>query len=221
MSLFATLLERFSIARGAATIPGRTALDEVRWVVVDCESSGLDPRADRLLSIGAVRVGAGRIALDEAFSMVLRQSQASAHDNILVHGIDGTTQLSGSAPAAVLREFDAFTATDPLAGFHTPFDQALLERAFREFSGQAWRRPWVDLAQLAPALFPALARGRTALDHWLEAFEIDHPARHDALGDAYATAQLFLVLLAAARAQRLASVKDLFDVSTAGRWLAH
>ena len=215
MNRLGRLLQRFGIASG----PAPADSGEARWVVVDCESSGLDPRADRLLSIGAVGVRAGRIVLGESFSVFLRQSQASDAENILIHGIGGSDQLSGVAPANALAAFDAFTGDAPLAGFHAPFDRALLERAFRSATGQTWRRRWLDLALLAPSLFPAMARGRTTLDHWLEAFEIEHLARHDALGDAYATAQLLLVLLEAARGQGLIGFRSVSGLAGSGRWL--
>ena len=215
MNRLGQLLQRFGIAPRPATSDAA----EARWVVVDCESSGLDPHVDRLLSIGAVGVGAGRIVLGDAFTVLLRQAQASDADNILIHGISGTEQLSGEAPADALAAFDAFAGDAPLAGFHTPFDRALLERAFRSATGRRWRRRWLDLALLAPSLFPGLARGRTTLDHWLEAFQIDHPARHDALGDAYATAQLLLVLLEAARGQGLTSFRSVSGLADSGRWL--
>jgi DNA polymerase-3 subunit epsilon len=215
MRRLAGLLQRLGKSVGAT----RAAPEEAGWVVVDCESSGLNPHSDRLISIGAIRVRSGSIVIGDAYSVLLRQPEVSATDNILVHGIGHAEQLSGEVPAEALANFDAFVGNSPLAGFHSPFDQALLERAHREFAGRAWRRRWLDLALLAPSLFPALARGRTTLDHWLEAFEIDHPARHDALGDAYATAQLFLVLLEAARGQGLARVRDIFSVANSARWL--
>ena len=44
-------------------------------------------------------------------------------------------------------------------------------------------------------------------------------ARHDALGDAFATAQLLLVLLAEAKRQRLETVEDLRGMERTRRWL--
>ena len=72
--------------------------------------------------------------------------------------------------------------------------------------GQATADSDVDLAVLAPALMPERRlRGKrpASLDEWLEALGIDEVDRHDALGDAYATAQLLLPLLHAARARGL------------------
>jgi len=77
---------------------------------------------------------------------------------------------------------------------------------------------WLDLAQLAPALHPDRARERRSLDDWLKAFEIPSPSRHDALADAYATAQLLLVLLADAERQGIGTVEGLRRLEGSGRW---
>jgi DNA polymerase-3 subunit epsilon len=190
----------------------------LRWVVVDCESSGLDPEQDRLLSIGAVAVREGRVAHADAFGAVLRQAQASLVPNILVHGIGAEAQLGGRDPAAALDEFARYVAGAPLVAFHAAFDQSLLERAMSA-AGVRWKPRWLDLAQLAPALFAQRARSCTSLDDWLAAFAIGHPARHDAMADAYATAQLVLVLFAEAERQGLATTGDLFAAERNRRWL--
>jgi DNA polymerase-3 subunit epsilon len=190
----------------------------LRWAVVDCESSGLDPERDRLLSIGAVAVREGRVSHADAFGAVLRQAQASAVPNILVHGIGAQAQLGGRDPAAALDEFARFVAGAPLVAFHAAFDRALLGRAMAA-RGARWKARWLDLAQLAPALYPQRATSCTSLDDWLAAFAIGHPARHDAMADAYATAQLLLILLAEAERQGLSAAGELFAVARERRWL--
>lgn len=192
----------------------RAPLRALRWVVVDCESSGLDPTRDRLLSIGAVAVREGRVDHADSFSAVLRQTQASDAPNILIHGIGAEAQLGGRDPAAALAQFADYAAGGTLVAFHAPFDRALLERAMPR-----WKQRWLDLAQLAPSLFRSRARACETLDEWLAAFAIEHPARHDAAADAYATAQLLLVLLAEAERQGLAVAGDLFAAERGRRWL--
>lgn len=191
----------------------KTPLGEAQWVVVDCETSGLDARRDRLLSVAAVRVRGARIALDQSFAAVLRQAAPSAEANILVHGIGGEAQLGGRDPAAALRELLAFAGGALPVAFHAPFDAEVLRRA-----GVPLGKRWVDLARLAPALFPK-TKART-LDEWLAAFAIECPARHDALADAGSTALLFLVLLAEARRQGVGTVERLEGLAAAaGKWI--
>jgi DNA polymerase-3 subunit epsilon len=196
------------------------ALRAARWVVIDCETSGLDAARDRLLAVGAVVVRGGRIALEESFNAVLRQEFESDTDNILVHGIGGDAQRNGRPVAETLGEFAGFLGEGLPVAFHAPFDEAVLRRAM--VAQAKPHRTWLDLAQLAPALYPGAgpAKGANrALDDWLAEFGIACPERHDALADAYATAQLLLVLLAEAERQGAGTVDAVRRLERAGRWV--
>jgi len=193
----------------------RTPLAAVRWVAIDCESSGLDPKRDRLLALGAVVVRDGRIEPAQSFRALLRQERPSEPGNILVHGIGAQAQLAGRPVAEALAAFRAFAADGVPVAFHAPFDAELLRRAL----GQALPQRWLDLAALAPALHAERAACRT-LDEWLAAFGIVPQARHDAVGDAFAAAQLLLVLLAAARRQGITTLEGLHAAARSRRWLA-
>jgi DNA polymerase-3 subunit epsilon len=100
--------------------------------------------------------------------------------------------------------------------FHAAFDAQVLARA----APRRMPRRWLDLAALAPALYPRHAARCRALDEWLAEFGIAPLARHDALGDAFAAAQLLLVLLAAARRQGIATREQLEAAARDVRWLA-
>lgn len=187
----------------------RTPLEGARWVVIDCETSGLDAARDRLLSVGAVAVRDGRVEAQEFFQAEIQQDMPSARENILIHGIGGDAQRSGQPLAEVIDALARFLGDGLPVGFHAPFDAAVLCR-----HGLQARGKWLDLATLAPALFPAQGKADSPLEHWLGAFGIPARARHDALGDAFATAQLLLVALAAAKRQRVASVEDLREAAS-------
>lgn len=131
----------------------RCSLQAARCVVVDVETSGPRPLMDSLISIGAVVVSAGLIRFDQSFEVVLRQEAPSDHSNILVHGIGGTTQVSGKDPAEGLIDFLNFAGKAPLIGFHADFDRVVIARAVRKVLGLALDNVWLDVAVLAPALF--------------------------------------------------------------------
>ena len=194
----------------------RTPLQAVRWVVLDCETSGLDIARDRLLSVGAVAVREGRVQVADAFEARVRQQTPSAPENIVIHGIGGDAQVFGGKELDwVIRELSTFLGEGIPVAFHAAFDGGMLKR-----HGLALRGEWLDLAGLGPALFPALGGKDRSLDHWLAAFGIPAVSRHDALGDAFATAQLMLVLLNEAKRQRVNTVEALLKTERAGRWLA-
>jgi len=195
----------------------RTPLAAARWVVVDCETSGLDPKRDRLLSVAAVEVTAERIAPGRSYAAILQQQESSRADNILVHGLGGEAQLGGRPAGEVLRALTVFMGDSIPVAFHAPFDKAVLARAFAQAGMRAARRRWLDLAELAPVLFPD--QKGTNLDSWLAAFAIECTARHEALSDAYATAQLLLVMLGKARSEGVATVEALIRLASSGAWL--
>lgn len=208
----------------------RGAADGSRWVVMDAESSGLDPERDRLLSIAAVAVHVRGTQLHivpaDSFEMQLQQpapgtAPGTAPDkvNILVHGIGVGAQKAGVAPTAALQAFTAYADGAPIVGYHVSFDRRLLERAERAQGLPAQRRQWLDLADLAPVLRRDVA-GK-ALDHWLQAYGIRCLARHQAAADALATAELLSCLwpLALKETGGRADIDALQRVAAARRWL--
>ena len=189
------------------------------WVVVDVETGGLNPRVDPLLAIGAIQVTNNAIVMAPLCELRLRQLAPTATDNILIHGITTGQQLNGQDPAQAMLDWLEFAGGQPRLAYHAAFDRLALERASRSCLGLKDRAIWLDLAVLAPLLVPRGPGFGRPLDDWLAYFHIPVYQRHGALADAYATAQLWLVLLPAARAQKLTRLKQLIRASRQARWL--
>jgi DNA polymerase-3 subunit epsilon len=195
----------------------RLAHAAARYVVVDVETTGLHLRRDTPIAIGAVAVGGGTIAFDDAFDAVLRQETVSTDANILIHRIGGQTQLGGRDPALAMLDFVAFVRKSPLVAFRAEFDRPMLERAMRDFVGAELGLPFIDLAFLLPALFPGTPCD--SFEDWLTHFGATVTERHHPLADAYATAQLLLITLAAAEAAGMRDASQLLAMQKAQRWL--
>lgn len=190
-------------------LPGldeRTPVSLARFVVVDVETSGLNPRRDRLLSIGAVAVEGGRLRPGEGFEATVQNPVPSARDNILVHGIGIDAQAGGIPADAALMGLLELARHDVLVGFHADFDKAVLERAAREQLGVRLPNLWLDLARLAPLLVPEARLAGKGFDDWLEYFGLRAHARHSAAYDAFAAGELLLVLLSRAGRAGLATL---------------
>lgn len=203
------LAQRVQMWRALSGMDERTPLSQARFVVVDVETSGLDARRDRLLAIGAVTIAAQRLLPGQGYEAFLRTETPSSHANILVHGITPQAQRRGSAPEAALMGFLEFARRDLLVAYHANFDQTVLDRAVRTQLGVRLLNPWIDVAQLAPALVPEARLANRPLDDWLGYFGLRAHVRHSAASDAFATAELFLILLARAARQGLTSVSQL------------
>ena len=231
ISLFDRLLRRGASLEGDQreklrawqTLPNADLVqpqDDARYVVVDVESTGLDLNRDRLIAIGAVAMQGNRIALADSFEIVLRQAQSSDKSNILIHGIGGEAQREGVEPVEALLAFLDFLGKSPLVAFHVTFDETMIKRAMRTFLGLDFRHPWLDLAYVMPGLLPEYARRYRALDHWSGHFEIANYARHSALADALATAQLMQCGLKLAAERKITTYKALQDLEKAQRWVS-
>ena len=200
------------------------ALDEARWVVLDVETSGLDPQRDQLLAIAAIALRvdwAGRrlsIALGDSFEVVLRQSSlARDRDNILLHGIGLQRQRDGVPPEQGLRAFAAFIGDAPLLAFHAPFDQAMMGRYVREHLGAGLRNRWADIEQLC-AVTHEKVRAR-ALDEWMAHFGIVCAERHQAAADTLAECEL-LQRIWPQIAVQCRSWRDVEKLAAQQRWIA-
>lgn len=198
-----------------------------RWVVADVESSGLDPRSDRLLAIAAVAVHFNEdfrrpgIELADAFEVFIRQPEAHTRspnkDNILIHGIGVGAQRCGQDPRQALLSWERFLADSPLVGFHSAFDQVMIDRATTAVLGRRLRNAWLDLEPLASVVHED-PRSRN-LDHWLGRHRITCFMRHQASADAMATAQLLLALWPKVRQRVDGRFDAVLDLAASHRFL--
>lgn len=191
-----------------------TPLGQLRSVVVDLETTGLRPRRDRILAIGALAVTGSSLRLGDTFAAVLRQPFSGSRANVVVHGITPGRQAQGQRPRDALLDFLEFAGTAPLVAFHAGFDQAFLQRAVRRRLRTGLRNRFLDLAWLLPALVPDQPTHRRSLDDWLQRYEIHVHGRHTAMGDALATAELYLLALSLA-GDRAATLGDLLRLAEA------
>jgi len=208
---------RLAAWQAQATGQRKPGFDHRRCVVVDVETTGLNLMADTLISIGAVAVVDGLIALGDSFYVVSQQRESSSRDNILVHGISGTVQREGIDPVEAMLAFLEFLGDSPLVAFHVTFDETMIKRALRQYLGLSFKHPWLDLAYVMPALHPPLAYSHRALDDWIGRFNIRIEARHNALADALATAQLLQIALAQADKKDVVGLPGLRDLERSQR----
>jgi DNA polymerase-3 subunit epsilon len=189
----------------------------IRCVVLDVETSGLDPARDRLLAVAAVALrvdwNGGRLAVvpGDSFEVVLRQEQPSARDNILLHGIGAQRQAEGVPAPQALARFAGYSGDAPLLAFHAAFDRKFLER-----QGAAGTRRWTDIEHLCAATHPRV-RARS-LDEWLAHFAIGCAQRHQAAADTWAECELLQRIWPHVAAQ-CRNWREVEKLAAAHRWL--
>jgi DNA polymerase-3 subunit epsilon len=199
--------------------PKDKALGEVRFVVFDTETSGLDLTKNRLLSIAGVGMTGLEVRLDDTFGAMVAQSDVGGSDAAVIHGLISHDLADGLPEDEAAARFLAFAGDAVLVAHHAAFDMRMLQKAIAPHRGARVWSPSVDTAQLAQRvevgpMTSNQARGadqRTAyqLDNLVERYGIDAPERHTAAGDALATALLFQRLVKKAERRGIRTLGDL------------
>lgn len=200
--------------RRLRALPPPPALDALlhqqRFVVLDLETTGLNLNRDIVISIGAVTIEQGAIDMAQQFECTLRR-QVKVTESVLIHGIAPSELASGQPPVEALLSFMEFAADSVMLAFHAPFDQRMLARALKHELGYTLENHFLDVADLAPMLFPEVLTRRGSLDYWMNYFGIDIAQRHHASADALATAEIALILFNRARRMGIERVDELAE----------
>ena len=191
-------LTAFDLSWSAETPPA-----QVRFVVLDTETTGLDPKRDRLITIGAVAVQSGEIRLDDCFEVLLKLDYNRS--SVTVHGITRDEALAGMEEPQALALFLNYLRDGVIVGHHIGHDVAALNCACERHFNLRLRNRSLDTMDLALHLKDAGAFSHRpmadgfSLDALCETFAIVPHDRHTAGGDALLTAHIFLRLLRAAK----------------------
>lgn len=159
------------------------------YVCIDLETTGLNPKVDRIIEIGAARVREGQVLA--TFQQLIDprmevEERVTALTGIEADKLAGQPQLS-----EILPQIEEFLGNSILLGHRISFDYSFLKRAFVN-SGKAFEKQGIDTLQIARACVTDCESKK--LESLCRHFGIIHQA-HRALGDVLATIQLYEKLL--------------------------
>ncbi|NEX16723.1 MAG: 3'-5' exonuclease [Halochromatium sp.] len=194
-----------------------TPLDQVRFCVLDCETTGLDPRRHRIVSIGAVGVIEGQIDLGDSLEVLLRVRFNTAAT--LVHGITRSETRDALDEPDALAELLDYLGDGVIVGHHISHDLRMIDAALARHTEDQLRNRHLDTGELMLNLLEAAAFGAEAeltdysLDGLCRFFGILPHDRHTAPGDAFLTAGILMRLLRAAKRSGCHCLGDLLKLA--------
>ncbi len=155
------------------------------YISIDLETTGLDPKRDRIIEIGAVRVEDG-IRTGE-FETFINPGRRLEERIVELTGI--TDEQLNNAPriTEVMPQLLEFMGDAPLLGHHVIFDYSFLKKAAVD-QKLPFERRGIDTLKIARKYLPQLEH--RSLDYLCEYYGIEHHA-HRALADAKATEELY------------------------------
>lgn len=183
----------------ASTWTGETPIERVRFVVLDSETTGLNPRTDRLITIGAVAVQAGEIVIEDSFEALLKIAENTSA--VTVHGVTRDESARGMEEPDALEAFLSYLRDGVIVGHHIGHDVGTFDAGYERHWGFHLSNRSLDTMDLTLHLEQDGAfEGRPpirqfTLDALCALFGVIPHDRHTASGDAFITAQIFLRLV--------------------------
>lgn len=190
----------------------KTPIRNLRFVVLDTETSGLDYKKDKLLSIAALSVQDFQIEIGTRFEAFFYHENYQPDESVKVHGIMGNHLKTGRTEKDILIDFLSFLKDGIVVGHHIGFDMAIINQALKKHFDIKLKNRTLDTAWLAKRVENPFAKGFNPmpLDKLCEEYQIPLGKRHTAAGDTFITALLFLKLMGKLERRGVQSYGSLF-----------
>lgn len=171
---------------------------EDEYVCFDCETTGLDPKVDDIISIGAVRIKGNTIDLQNKFERFVKpKSAAMVEDAIKVHHIREMDLEDAEDIDDVLEDFLEFIGNRKLVGYFLEFDIAMINKYLKPKLGIKLPNKNYEVSAIYyDYKEETIPQGNIDLrfDTIMKDLNIPVMGAHDAYNDAIMTSMIFLTL---------------------------
>lgn len=189
-------------------------ISSLEFLVLDFETTGLDASRDNILSVGYTVVRDNKVVLKNNTYSVVSQSDRLQHDNVSIHKITDSMAQRGDDIKPVLDKLLVDLAGKVLVAHHASIETKFLNAACQRHYGCGLPVRVVDTMEIEKKRL--LRRHQTIKTNQLRLFNIRKAAglprykAHNALEDAIATAELFLLQISHVCGQHRCQLKDLY-----------
>lgn len=186
------------------------------FVAYDLETTGLSPKTDAIIEIGAVKVIGGKVveSREYTFQEFVKPFKRSVREEVTeLTGITKEDVKDARQMWDVFRDFMEFTDGCILVGYNNvKFDSRFLVRAGR-YANIIMENPQFDVMKYADEFRTrlGLTDTKSSLGTLSGKLCIENPKAHRALADAITTAKVFLKLKEMDTSAKPASVDDLLS----------
>jgi DNA polymerase-3 subunit epsilon len=194
---------------------------EADYVAFDTELTGLDFTSDSIISIGGVKMKGGRIFPARTFHSYLKPDCRLKPESVIVHEITQTELEGASSQCSAIESFLEFIGDAVLVGHFVHIDTTFLSKAMKKLYGVKLQNRSVDTMALHDWLYDndnEFARHHKGMSLKKDLFSMSSKygiaagKAHDALSDAFLSAQLFQRFLGFLPGCGIRTLGDLVDV---------
>lgn len=194
---------------------------DLRYVILDLETTGLSLNHDKVVSLSATRVVDGRIQLGDSFNTLVNPERTIPVPAIKVHGIMPSMIARAPSLDEIMDKFLQYLGSDILVGYHARFDLSFLNSCMKRKYGFRLQNLVLDVMfMFRNIIIPAQIKNcayrskrEQCLDETAKHLDIEIPDRHTASGDAMATAMMFQRILAELEKNGPAKLRNLISAA--------
>lgn len=154
------------------------------FVVIDLETTGLNPTYDQIIEVAAVKISRGLIT--DEFSSLIACDKKLNTEIIALTGITDEMLIDQPKIEEILPALSVFIGEANIIAHNAEFDRGFLSRYWPD------QQEWIDSVTLAQIVYPC--EPSYALASLTRTLNINNRSIHRALSDAMATAELFIRL---------------------------
>jgi len=166
-------------------------------VVFDTETTGLDPKKDEILSIGAVILKNNVILTSKTFEIFLKPTQTISDKSITIHNIRPCDLQGAQQPQKAIESFLRFIGSRALIGYYLEFDVAMINKYIKPWIGITLPNRQIEVSSLYfDKKINLIPQGNIDLrfDTILRNLNVPNMGQHNAVNDAIMTAMIYLKL---------------------------
>lgn len=167
------------------------------YVVFDTETTGLNPKVDEILSIGALKIKQNKILTSQKFEIFLKPIQEVKEQSIKIHRIRNEDVKNAIDAKEGILEFLHFIKSSVLVGYYIKFDIAMINKYAKKLLNIKLPNQSIEISDLyKKKLFFHDTSGLIDLkfDSILTKLDVPIIGKHDAINDALMSAIAFLKL---------------------------
>jgi DNA polymerase III subunit epsilon len=176
-----------------------------RFVAIDVETTGLDPRHDAIVALAAIPFVDGEV--QPGLVTLVKPGRPIPSTSTAIHGITDEMVVAAPAVSPALRALEGACGTDVVVGHGLAFDLAVIGRERRAHRMGPLANRALDTMRLAAALHRDWRD--VGLDAVAARVGVAVTGRHTPDGDAIAAGRILLALLPALARHGLRTVPEL------------
>jgi DNA polymerase III subunit epsilon len=171
--------------------PKDKTFSEVTYSVIDFETTGTSPKSSRAIEVGIVRIE--NLKITDSYQSLINPQQIIPPFISSLTGINTEDVIDAPSFEDISQDIKDFIDGSVLVGHNLPFDYAFLSSEFERSESILPKMKQVCTLKLSRSLFPELKS--KSLGNMVKHFRFRLKDAHRALGDATATAKVFLKIL--------------------------